>query len=103
MDKVDKYLQIYYNSLSDFIRQLGSDPDTVYPFEVFMKHWKQFRNFGLAMSLFGFRFILSEEDEALSLTTKEEYANGFTKTMANQEEQDRRVTDVIKHFVEYSV
>lgn len=100
MDKVDTYLGIYYDSLSDFLRQLGSDPEKVFPFEIFMKHWRQFRRFGLTMSLFGFRFILSEEDEVITLSKNDDYIESFQQEMKNQKEQDRRVTDIVKHFVE---
>lgn len=99
MDDVDKYLQIYHNSLSDFLKQLGSDPEKVFPFEVLQRHWKKYRKFGLTMSLFIFRFTLCEEDEAVTLTG-ENYADGFGKDVSSQKEQDRRVTDVVKHFVE---
>lgn len=99
MDDVDKYLKIYYKSLSDFLRQLGSDPDVLFPFEVLLEHWAKHRKFGLAMSLFVFRFMLAEEDETLCLT-KEALEDGMKIVMTNQREHDRRLTDVLKHFVE---
>lgn len=102
MDEVDKYLRLYYSSFSDFLKELGSDPEKVLPFEIFMEHWKRYRRYGLALGLFGFRFMLSEDDETVTLK-KDEYAAGFLREMANQEEQDRRVTDVVKHFVENGV
>lgn len=103
MDEIDKYLIYYHKALSDFLRQLGSDPDVLLPFEVLLKDWRKYRTFGLAMSLFCFRFMLSEEDEAVSLTTKEDYKDKYGKEISNQEEQDKRVIDVVKHFVEQKV
>lgn len=100
MDQVDKYLKIYHDSLSDFMRQLGSDPKKVFPFDVFLNEWKKYRKFGLAMALFLFRFSLAEADEAVSVSTKENFADGFAKEMTNQGEHNRRVTEVVKHFVE---
>lgn len=99
MDEVEKYLQIYYTSLSDTLKQLGSDPEKVFPFSVLQKHWTKFRRFGLAMSLFIFRFILSQENETPSLT-RDAYVEDFVNDIANQKQANRRVTDVLKHFVE---
>lgn len=100
MDDADKYLEIYYKSFSDFLRELGSDPDVLFPFEVLQKLWRKYRKFGLAMSIIIFRFMLADEDDTLSLRNKEAVEEGFNKEMNNQEEHDRRVTAVLKHFVE---
>lgn len=100
LDEVDKYLRIYYNSLSDFLKELGSDPDSVFPFDVFMMQWKKYRKFGLAMGLVGFRFMLTEQDEVPELTTKEILEQSLVRDIANQKEQDRRVIDMVRYFVE---
>lgn len=100
LDEVDKYLRIYYTSLSDFLKELGSDANVVFPFDVFMVQWRKYRRFGLAMAMFAFRFMFSEQDGVPDLTTNESLEQSLGKDMANQEEQDRRVIDVVRYFVE---
>lgn len=98
MDEIDKYLQIYYSSFSDYLRELGSDPDSLFPFDVFLKYWRKFRKFGLALALFGLRFVIAEEGEIPELLTMEGLDQAVNSDMSNQKEQDKRVIDVVRHF-----
>lgn len=98
LNEVDRYLKIYYDSFSDFLRELGSNPEAVFPFEAFLNHWRKFRRFGLVLGIFGFRFILAEPDEAPAFTSGE-YEQAFDAEVCNQEEINMRVTNVVKHFV----
>lgn len=100
IDELETYLEKYYNNLSDFLKELDTDVDIVYPFKIFMGQWKDFARYGPAMILFALRFTLSEEHEAPSLASKEEFARtiGIEK-MENQEEHDRRIVNVLKKFV----
>lgn len=100
IDDMEFYLEIYYASLSDFLKELGTNSDVVYPHEVFMKQWKNYGKFGPTMMLFALRFILSEENEAPSLTSNEECTKSLLiDEMVNQAENDRRIIDVFKKFV----
>lgn len=99
MDEVDKYLKIYYDSFANFLKELGSDPGLLFPFDAFLSHWKKYREFGLAMALCSFRFVLSEGDDVLDFTTKEGLIGRLYGKMSNQNEQDKRVIDVVRHFV----
>lgn len=100
IDDLETYLEKYYSSLSDFLKELDTDADTVYPFKVFMEQWREFAKFGPAMILFALRLTLSEEHEAPSLASKEEFARTIRiEKMVNQEEHDRRIVDVMKKFV----
>lgn len=104
LDNLSKYLELYYKTISDFLKELGSDPDVVYPHHVFREHWKKHARFGLTISLFAFRFFLSEEDEAPKMTTKEEFAQTFIiDKMVNQEEHDQRLSHIVTAFVKMGV
>lgn len=100
VDNMEMYLEIYYKSLCEFLKVLGSDPDLLYPHKVFMQQWEEFGKFGPALLLFALRLILSEEHEAPSLVSREEYARTLVvDEMVNQAEHDRRIVDVFKKFV----
>lgn len=100
MENLDTYLELYYKSLSSFLEELGGDLDTAYPFKTFMDQWKKFGKFGLAMILFGLTLTLSEEHEAPSLASKEEFAKSLNiPNMVNQEEHDTRIINIFKKFV----
>lgn len=100
MEQLDTYLEMYYESLSDFLKELGSDPEEVYPHQVFIEQWKKFGKFGLAMLLFMLRFALSEEHEVPSLASKEEFHRTLIiDKMVNQEENDNRIVRTFKKFV----
>ncbi|KAF2904033.1 hypothetical protein ILUMI_02130 [Ignelater luminosus] len=47
----DHLIQEYYESLSSFLRELGSDPDKLFPFEVLQEHLKKFCIFGLFIAI----------------------------------------------------
>lgn len=100
MDEVDKYLKVYYSSFSEFLRELGSDSDFVFPFDIFLKYWGRFSKFGMAMALFCLRFSIAEEGEIPQLLTTEGLDETVNSGMSNQKEQDKRVIDVVRHFVE---
>lgn len=44
-------LQEYYDSLSTLLRQLGSNPEKLLPFEILMEHLKQFAPYGLHIAI----------------------------------------------------
>lgn len=100
VDNMEKYLDIYYNSLSEFLEELECDSDLVYPHKVFMKQWKEFAKFGPTLLLMALRFMLAEEHEAPSLGSKEEFERTLViNEMVNQAEHDRRIIDAFKKFV----
>lgn len=91
LDETDRYLNIYHNSLSNFLTELGCDPVTLFPFEVLMEHWKKYRKFGLAMALFGLKFMLAGEDDMKKLDSDHQ--------IPKQDEHDRRIIDIVQHFI----
>ncbi|XP_049787987.1 uncharacterized protein LOC126191227 [Schistocerca cancellata] len=48
---ISNLLKTYHHSLSEMIQDLGSDPQVVYPYEIFEAEVKQFSAFGFIMSL----------------------------------------------------
>lgn len=59
----DHLIREYYESLSSFLRELGSDPDKLFPFEVLQEHLKKFCVFGLFVAITILYGVISEAEE----------------------------------------
>ncbi|XP_011699913.1 PREDICTED: uncharacterized protein LOC105457132 [Wasmannia auropunctata] len=102
----DDILKIYYSELSSAIKSLGSDPEKVYPWDLFMREVK--RNFivGLAFSLEAVPFCLLDPSQSFDLDAivKGDEAVNIADvwTLSNIETSSgrRRLADVIVHGVE---
>ncbi|KAK5642398.1 hypothetical protein RI129_008565 [Pyrocoelia pectoralis] len=60
------YMQLiesYYQSLSDFLEKLGSDPKTALPYEVLLQHLEKFAGFGLFTAIWFNATNLKESDD----------------------------------------
>ncbi|KAK5642400.1 hypothetical protein RI129_008567 [Pyrocoelia pectoralis] len=60
------YMQLiegYYQSLSDFLEKLGSDPKTALPYEVLLQHLEKFAGYGLFTAIWANATNLREGDD----------------------------------------
>jgi hypothetical protein len=97
----DEIVNVYYESLSEFLRKLGSDPDKMFPFEELQKQWKRFSLFGLTMlpchnkSLFvGFKDEVNDLAEVAE--SGRQITDAFSKAVKNAEEFGKRALPIIK-------
>ncbi|XP_062555414.1 uncharacterized protein LOC134220379 [Armigeres subalbatus] len=66
----DELLDVYYKSLSNFLKVLGGDVERQFPKDAFDAQWKKYGRFGLLMGLIVLPMICTERDE---LPDMEEY------------------------------
>lgn len=100
IENIEEYIQYYYKRFSYFLKELDTDVEKVYPFEIFMQHWKIHGKFGLALLLFVPRFTLAEKHETVSLASAEEFERTFMAAeLENQKLLDERLMFVYKKFV----
>ncbi|XP_020292443.1 uncharacterized protein LOC109859025 isoform X2 [Pseudomyrmex gracilis] len=101
----DDVLKIYHTELSSAIKSLGSDPEKIYPWDLFMKEVKDHFVFGLGFSLGTVSFCLLDPSESfdLDLIKGEEAVNiadvwvlHNIKTSSGRQ----RLADIIVHGVE---
>jgi thiamine kinase-like enzyme len=96
----DEIVIVYYESLSEFLRKLGSDPDKMFPFEELQKQWKRFSLFGLTMLSSVIKVCLSDKDEVNDLAEVAEsgrqITDAFTKAVKSTEEFGKRTLPIIK-------
>ncbi|KAI4466682.1 hypothetical protein MML48_2g00018009 [Holotrichia oblita] len=70
LDKLDFYLDYYYENLKDFLEKLGNDVDKIYPHDTFKDDWKRFCKYGIMMTLSITRVIVAETGETLNVAEK---------------------------------
>jgi thiamine kinase-like enzyme len=96
----DEIVNVYYESLSEFLRKLGSDPDKMFPFEELQKQWKRFSLFGLTMLPAIIKVCLSDKDEVNDLAEVAEsgrqITDAFTKAVKSTEEFVKRTLPIKK-------
>lgn len=99
LDDVEKYLNIYHNSIAKSLKELGCDPEKVFPFTLMKSHWKKYSKYGLVLSATFIRSFICDKDEAPNLTSDQFFVD-FAKPIRNEEELNRRITNLVTHFLE---
>nr|XP_022903199.1 uncharacterized protein LOC111415673 [Onthophagus taurus] len=100
LDNIEYYRNIYYDELTATIKQLGSDPNELYPKSVFDAHWKKYCVNGLNVALFLIRMMTTEAEEIPEYNDLSEAMNVVEK-MSFEPKNDgykERVRDVVMHF-----
>lgn len=105
LDKLDFYLDYYYDNLNDYVKKLGSDLAKIYPYEIFKDNWRRYCKYGIMMSLCISRIVLAQSGETLNVAEKvrtdpEEARKAlFTVNLSNNDEYIERMSRVLKHAV----
>lgn len=64
LNDLKHYLSLYHEKLSKCIRELGSDPDLLYPYEIFEKEWIRFGLYSFGIAIESVKTMLVEKDNA---------------------------------------
>lgn len=59
-------LTCYNNKLARFMKQLGSNPETIFPYELFQLHWRRYRFLGFTIFPMLMKFLCCSDDEIKS-------------------------------------
>lgn len=98
--KLDKFLKIYYESLSEHLQQYGLKVDEIYPFEVMKQEWKRYCSFGFIMGyqILGVRNMNEDEIPDISklLNSKEPYIYKKRQKKGNTFEES--IYNLAKHM-----
>lgn len=103
LNNLDDYLRIYHEELSKRMRDLGSDPDILYPFKILRKEWKQHGIYGFAMAFMLVRMMLSAPDEVVSMEGMDfddaEDCQRMYPKIRNEDEFVRRMKILAEHVI----
>ncbi|KAF2904035.1 hypothetical protein ILUMI_02132 [Ignelater luminosus] len=100
----DHLIQEYYESLSSFLRELGSDPDKLLPFKVLQEHLKKFCVFGMYMAVMVLYVMNSEVEEIPDIhkmTDLEECMEEWRYETKNIQKYYERIRGVILDFIKF--
>ncbi|KAF2904584.1 hypothetical protein ILUMI_01582 [Ignelater luminosus] len=81
---LDKFLEFYHAKLCDFVSELGSDPEKLFPYQILKEHWKKYSKYGLIMAATAIHAMLTKEEELIDLADVAESEGTVTaKTVIN--------------------
>lgn len=107
LDNYKFYLKMYHAELSKRIKELGSDPEVLYPFSVFETDWKKYALYSFGGSLLMVKMMLCKKENAPVLkeeTARSEAAETMERLFKNvndgEEQFLRRMKYISRHLVE---
>lgn len=101
LQNFDLLLQVYYSSLSDFLRQFNIDVENIFTFKEFKQQWKKYGKFGLAMAPFIVRAELSKTNEVVDIAEAAEKGNlstAFDVDITDKEAYEERILQIYEHW-----
>lgn len=103
----ESLLEKYYDKLSNFLRQLGTEPNLAYPVENFLKEWKKNAKFGVLLTFLVMKGCCSDEDEVIDLDkiadAGESFASNMNHEIKNKDLLRKRMKPLIKYALKYDL
>lgn len=102
-DHFEPLLKYYHDHLTKQIREMGTDPDKVYPWDVFMAEVKKYFYFGLGFSFESTPFIVLDPEDAFLMEqgTEASNINDFWPVQPYKKKAGvRRAAGNVKHAVD---
>lgn len=98
-------LKAYHNSLSDMLRDLGSNPDELFSYSDLQKELHEFARFGVGMGIESIPFSLLDENDVPDLdqikgTEAVPIDQVWVLKNIKTQEGKRRLTDMFKHAID---
>lgn len=105
-DNLDEYLKVYHESLSTNIRELGSDPEKLYPFKQLKEDWKNYGMFGTIFSLMLTKVKLLKSEDVQDIVSDREVPgnkNQFIELKINEKLFKTRTRDIVESAVKVGI
>lgn len=101
-DKLDYYLHLYHQSLSETLKLFAMNAASVYPIQTLKSEWRDYCKFGYSMALLLLKNKLKYENVENSKLTDEIIVNleEFETGKYNKELLKVRVKGLVKHMFE---
>ncbi|KAI4467402.1 hypothetical protein MML48_2g00014039 [Holotrichia oblita] len=104
LNRLKYFLKVYHDELAENIRQLGSNPDLLYPYSILEKHWKEYGKHGFVLALINSLLVLVEKDENffsfedVDLNNPESWASLYKK-IRKHDEYVERLKAIADHMI----
>ncbi|XP_050296870.1 uncharacterized protein LOC126736524 isoform X2 [Anthonomus grandis grandis] len=111
LDKLDEYLDLYYDTFSKFSRELGSDPEKLLPYEALLADWNTASLLGLLMSiiLWQIKLVPREVIQKIGKNGKSGPKDGNTEIggalgeIKNLDIYAENICDVLNHAIDRNI
>lgn len=103
LDKLEELLKYYYACFSEHLNKLGSDPEKLFSFSNFRRHWTKYSQFGIIGSSMTMKLAVLDEEEAPSIAQLEkgvDYNDTFNMALSGKELYYQRMKDVVSAYFE---
>lgn len=101
--RVDDFLELYHEELSRQIKQMGSDPNKLYPLPVLKKEWQEYARFGYSMAFLILKAMLGKKEEMPSFDgadmTEALQDTALFGNVGSDDEYVRRMRNLSEHFL----
>lgn len=100
LENIEDLLKTYYTSFQRFMKELGSDPDRIFPHTIFQSHWKRYSIFGfmLVPIMMKFLYIKEEDIQSVDAIINKETNNWLTECIIQDEVYENRIIGLFKRF-----
>lgn len=88
IQNLDKYLKIYYNTFSNTVISLGSDPVALLPYEVLKEDWKKYSKFGIQFGIMVHKLKLMDGKDMLKVGSDNKIWKEVAAIKLTKEKQD---------------
>ncbi|XP_060532513.1 uncharacterized protein LOC132705723 [Cylas formicarius] len=104
LKSIKSIFDIYYDSLSEHLRKLGSDPLKIFPRSTLIDHWSKYWPFGVIMTFITMPLIHTESSDVVAIENmnEEQAKNLKTKLQGESKRQsENRIINAIKSGLQF--
>lgn len=98
--KLDDLLKFYHDEFSNFLKQLGSQPEKIYTYKQLLEDWKIFSSFGIILSPTVYKITSSEETSEELFEKGGDLNDNFVSEPKNNKIFKHRTQILIEHVIE---
>ncbi|KAJ8957799.1 hypothetical protein NQ314_006474 [Rhamnusium bicolor] len=106
LEKFDELLEFYYDSFSNFLKELGSNAEEIFPYSSLKEHWRKYALFGLLMAILCLPIILCDKEDVVAFEDLKEDQNFSEMITFNVKEKDlcyQRIKNIVSHYIKYTL
>lgn len=96
----DKLLKEYHDSLSNCLKEFGSDVQKLFPFEAFLEHLQRYGGYGACMCMVDLHLISSQEGDDPQPPIDVEYIKTLQTLLKTNKLYGSMVTNTLKDMVD---
>lgn len=105
LENLEDLLKIYYKSFSDYLRELGSNPEELFSFATLKEHWRKFSKYGFLFIPYLMKQCYWTDEEAPKIENLSElsWAESVDRIVIKNENYYTRLIGIIKHVLNYEL